>query len=99
MADHISENEIAALTRRYEDTRSDVETIKHDVLSLKVEVASLRRDLDGFRTEVRERFDAQEAKFDAQGAKIDAFLTEQRSVNATLVDLLTGLVGRKAEEA
>jgi hypothetical protein len=83
MADPISENEIAARTRRYEDTRTDVETIKHDVLAL-------RTELSGFKKEVSERIDA-------LSGKLDAFVTEQRSVNATLVGLLTDLVGRKPE--
>ncbi|MEU1623783.1 hypothetical protein ABZ746_00205 [Streptomyces sp. NPDC020096] len=92
MADPISENGLATLTRRYEDTRTDLETIKHDVLTI-------RTELNSFRTEVRGRFDAQDTKFNALDGKVDAFITEQRSVNAALVDLLTNLVGRTPDTA
>ncbi|MCQ4044092.1 hypothetical protein ACFOSC_15690 [Streptantibioticus rubrisoli] len=100
MADPIAENEIAALTRRYEDTCTDIETIKRDVLSLKVDVAEIRRDLNTLGT----KFDAFVTEQRATNAKFDAFVTEQqamnaeqRSINATLVDLLTNLVGRDAD--
>ncbi|MFI5635577.1 hypothetical protein ACIA8E_40885 [Streptomyces sp. NPDC051664] len=58
------------------------------------QAAALRREVrDGF-TAVNTRLDALGGEVSSLGQKIDGFIIEQRSVNATLVELLSGLVGK-----
>ncbi|MFF3787750.1 hypothetical protein [Streptomyces sp. NPDC001933] len=85
--DPIAHSELSALTRRYEETAQKTDRefgiVKSDLTALRLQVGNLDQKVDG----LGERLDGLEQK-------IDGFLSEQRSVNATLVELLSGLVGK-----
>ncbi|MBT2401757.1 hypothetical protein [Streptomyces sp. ISL-100] len=44
-----------------------------------------------------QRMDGLEQKVDGLGQKLDRFIAEQRTMNATMVQLLSGLVGKNAD--
>jgi hypothetical protein len=85
--DPIAHSELSALTRRYEETAQKTDRefgiVKSDLTALRLQVGNLDQKVDG----LGERLEGLERK-------IDGFLTEQRSVNTTLVELLSGLVGK-----
>ncbi|MFD5065435.1 hypothetical protein [Streptomyces sp. NPDC058394] len=75
-----------ARSSRYEETAQKTDRefgIKSDLTALRLQVGNLDQKVDG----LGERLEGLERK-------IDGFLTEQRSVNTTLVELLSGLVGK-----
>ncbi|WP_406489678.1 hypothetical protein OH736_45640 (plasmid) [Streptomyces sp. NBC_01650] len=86
--DPIAHSELSALTRRYEETAQKTDRefgiVKSDLTALRLQDGNLDQKVDG----LGERLDGLEQK-------IDRFLSEQRSVNATLVELLSGLVGKE----
>ncbi|MEU0835409.1 hypothetical protein [Streptomyces sp. NPDC005969] len=85
--DPIAHSELSALTRRHEETAQKTDRefgiVKSDLTALRLQVGNLDQKVDG----LGERLEGLERK-------IDGFLTEQRSVNTTLVELLSGLVGK-----
>ncbi|WP_327425742.1 hypothetical protein OG612_42180 (plasmid) [Streptomyces sp. NBC_01527] len=56
--------------------------------------AALCREVRDKFTAVNTRLDALGGEVSTLGQKIDGFITEQRSVNATMVERLSGLVGK-----
>ncbi len=90
--DPIAHSELSALTRRYEGTAQKTDRefgiVKSDLTALRLQVGNLDQKVDG----LGERLDGLEQK-------IDGFLSEQRSVNATLVELLSGLVAGRPPPA
>ncbi|MFD7186287.1 hypothetical protein ACFV90_40790 [Streptomyces sp. NPDC059904] len=81
--DSIAQSEIAALTRRFEEsaTKADREfgIVKSDLTAVRLQVGNLDQKVDGL------------------GEKLDTFITEQRAANATLVQLLSNLVGKNPD--
>ena len=88
--DEIAHQEVAALTRRYEQHAEQVndalKVIKSDVLHLRLEVGSLSTRLDTLESSVNEVRDA-----------LSGLSDEQRTANARIIELLSGLVGRDPE--
>ncbi|MFD7498035.1 hypothetical protein ACFV8T_37815 [Streptomyces sp. NPDC059832] len=86
--DPIAHSELSALTRRYEETAQKTDRefgiVKSDLTALRLQVGNLDQKVDG------------PGRLNGLEQKIDGFLSEQRSVNATLVELLSGLVGKDA---
>ncbi|MGW3747195.1 hypothetical protein ACWD62_43580 [Streptomyces sp. NPDC005146] len=85
--DPSAHSELSALTRHYDETAQKTDRefgiVKSDLTALRLQVGNLDQKVDG----LGERLEGLERK-------IDGFLTEQRSVNTTLVELLSGLVGK-----
>lgn len=85
--DPIAQSEIAALTRRFEEAQEqntrEFGIIKSELTTLQLKVSNLDQKVDGLGLQVGDL-----------GRELDAFITEQRTTNAQLVDLLTRLVGR-----
>ncbi|MFB7852435.1 hypothetical protein ACFC34_36220 [Streptomyces sp. NPDC056053] len=92
--DPIAHGELSALTRRYEETAQKTDRefgiVKSDLTALRLQVGNLDQKVDG----LGERLGGLERKLDGLEQKIDGFLSEQHSVNATLVELLSGFVGK-----
>ncbi|MFD9292564.1 hypothetical protein ACFWBV_30665 [Streptomyces sp. NPDC060030] len=85
--DPIAHSELSALTRRYEETAQKTDRefgiVKSDLTALRLQVGNLDQKVDSLGDRIH-----------GLEQKIDGFLTEQRTVNTTLVELLTGLVGK-----
>ncbi|WP_328541121.1 hypothetical protein [Streptomyces sp. NBC_00344] len=103
--DSLAHGELDALTRRTEAVEDRVESLQVQTGGNFAAViegqAALRREVrDGFtavntRLDVLSgRFDRMDRHMDGLSQQVDSFITEQRNVNATLVELLSGLVGK-----
>ncbi|MFD0723876.1 hypothetical protein [Streptomyces globosus] len=81
--DPIAHGELAALTRRHEQAQEqagrEFAIIKSELTTLQLKVSNLDQKMD---------------KLDSMERKIDSFIAEQRSVNATLVELLSTMAGK-----
>jgi predicted nucleic acid-binding Zn-ribbon protein len=91
MPDSISESELAALTRRYESTCTDIETIKSDVLHV-------RAELSDFKRETRHRFERVDRQFTDMNTKIDGLSAKMDRNQAQIIELLSELVGRNPND-
>ncbi|MGW6484564.1 hypothetical protein ACWGDS_43260 [Streptomyces sp. NPDC055059] len=78
--DPIAQSELAALTRRFEEWSERTDR----------EFGIVKSDLTAVRLQVGNL----DQKVDGLGEKLDSFITEQRAANATLVQLLSNLVGK-----
>ncbi|MFI8008327.1 hypothetical protein [Streptomyces sp. NPDC086010] len=90
--DPIAHSELSALTRRYGETAQKTDRefgiVKSDLTALRLQVGNLDQKVDGLGDRIH-----------GLEQKIDGFLTEQRTVNTPLVELLTGLVGKNPDTA
>ncbi|UYB39209.1 hypothetical protein SLV14_001675 [Streptomyces sp. Je 1-4] len=78
--DPLAQSELAALTRRFEENAQTTDR----------EFGIVKSDLTALRLQVGNL----DQKVDRLGEKLDGFITEQRRVNATLVELLSSLTGK-----
>jgi predicted nucleic acid-binding Zn-ribbon protein len=89
--DEIAHQEVAALSRRYEQhaeqANDALKVIKSDVLHLRLEVGTLSARLDSLESSVDE----------VRGAITD-LRDEQRAANARVIELLSSLVGRDPQQ-
>lgn len=89
--DEITQREVAALTRRYENNlqivRGDIAALDNRMMALEAKVT------EGF-AETREQFAGIDARFEAMDARFDALSDEMRTNQARLVELLSQLIGR-----
>ncbi|MFI1621839.1 hypothetical protein ACH4VT_33505 [Streptomyces lydicus] len=76
----LAQSELAALTRRFEE---DAQTTDREFGIVKSDLTALRLQVGNL-----------DQKVDRLGEKLDGFITEQRRVNATLVELLSSLAGK-----
>jgi hypothetical protein len=85
--DPITQGEIAALTRRYEQTAKQTDdalkVIKSDVLHLRLEVGGNSTRLDSMEASVAELH-----------AEVSGLREEVRTGNARIIELLSNLVGK-----
>ncbi|MEU5583088.1 hypothetical protein ABZ791_36445 [Streptomyces huasconensis] len=93
--DPIAHSELAALTRRFEETSAqdsrEFGIIKSDLTAVRLQVGNLDQKVENLSSHVTQRLDGLERK-------IDGFIDEQRTVNATMVELLSSLVGKSTGE-
>ncbi|WP_148590900.1 hypothetical protein [Streptomyces sp. WAC01526] len=78
--DPLAQSELAALTRRFEENAQTADR----------EFGIVKSDLTALRLQVGNL----DQKVDRLGEKLDGFITEQRRVNATLVELMSSLAGK-----
>ncbi|MCF3143794.1 MULTISPECIES: hypothetical protein [Streptomyces] len=78
--DPLAQSELAALTRRFEENAQRADR----------EFGIVKSDLTALRLQVGNL----DQKVDRLGEKLDGFIDEQRSINATLVELLSSLAGK-----
>ncbi len=94
--DPIAQSELAALTRRFEETAAqdsrEFGIIKSDLTAVRLQVGNLDQKVENLSSHVTRRLDGLEQK-------IDGFIDEQRTVNATMIDLLSTLVGKNTDSA
>lgn len=92
--DPIAHSELAALTRRFEEGSAqdsrEFGIIKSDLTAVRLQVGNLDQKVENLSGHVTQRLDSLEQK-------IDGFIDEQRTVNATMVKLLSSLVGRNTD--
>ncbi|WP_331726654.1 hypothetical protein OG592_44275 (plasmid) [Streptomyces avidinii] len=92
--DPIAQSELAALTRRFEETSAqdsrEFGIIKSDLTAVRLQVGNLDQKVENLSSHVTQRLDGLERK-------IDGFIDEQRTVNATMVELLSSLVGKSTD--
>jgi hypothetical protein len=81
--DPLAHSEIAALTRRYEENSQKTDR----------EFGIVKSDLTALRLQVG----ILDQKIDGLAARLDSFIGEQRTTNATLIELLTRLVGNNPD--
>ncbi|MEV4975966.1 hypothetical protein [Streptomyces scopuliridis] len=90
--DPIAHSELAVLTRRYEDAaqKNDREfgIVKSDLTALRLQVGNLDQKVSTL-----------DQKVDGMAAKLDSFISEQRALNATLVELLSTLAGKNPDNS
>ncbi|MFE6744113.1 hypothetical protein [Streptomyces tubercidicus] len=79
--DPLAQSELAALTRRFEE---DAQTTDREFGIVKSDLTALRLQVGNL-----------DQKVDRLGEKLDGFIAEQRRVNATLVELMSSLVGKE----
>ncbi|MFE7355590.1 hypothetical protein ACFU8Q_20930 [Streptomyces sp. NPDC057543] len=87
-------SELAALTRRFEEGSAqdsrEFGIIKSDLTAVRLQVGNLDQKVENLSGHVTQRLDGLERK-------IDGFIDEQRTVNATMVELLSSLVGKSTD--
>ncbi|MFE9934370.1 hypothetical protein [Streptomyces sp. NPDC005533] len=93
--DPIAHSELAALTRRFEETSAqdsrEFGIIKSDLTAVRLQVGNLDQKVENLSSHVTQRLDGLERK-------IDGFIDEQRTANATMVELLSSLVGKSTDK-
>lgn len=93
--DPIAHSELAALTRRFEEGSAqdsrEFGIIKSDLTAVRLQVGNLDQKVENLGGHVTQRLDGLERK-------IDGFIDEQRTVNATMVELLSTLVGKSTDK-
>ncbi|MFD5891580.1 hypothetical protein ACFWHQ_37245 [Streptomyces sp. NPDC060334] len=88
--DPIAHSELAALTRRFEEVSAqdsrEFGIIKSDLTAVRLQVGNLDQKVENLT-----------GRLDGLERKIDGFIDEQRTVNSTLVELLSTLVGKSTD--
>ncbi|MCL7382586.1 hypothetical protein [Streptomyces sp. 35G-GA-8] len=94
--DPIAHSELAALTRRFEEVSAqdsrEFGIIKSDLTAVRLQIGNLDQKVENLGGHMTQRLDSLKREID-----IDGFIDEQRTVNATMVELLSSLVGKSTD--
>ncbi|MGW2586359.1 hypothetical protein ACWCYZ_34480 [Streptomyces virginiae] len=95
--DPIAQSELAALTRRFEEVSAqdsrEFGIIKSDLTAVRLQVGNLDQKVENLTGQVS----AVTQRLEGLERKIDGFIDEQRTVNTTMVELLSTLVGKSTD--
>ncbi|MFD0123822.1 hypothetical protein [Streptomyces virginiae] len=93
----IAHRELAALTRRFEEVAAqdsrEFGITKSDLTAVRLQVGNLDQKVENLTGQVG----VVNQRLDGLERKIDGFIDEQRTVNTTMVELLSTLVGKSTD--